>query len=129
LQIYSFLVKLPADQNILRAIENPSTSYEDIFPIGQPFKSLYAVHAVREYHASQKRKFATTQLQDCEDDTEGLGDSFATALIRALSLVVSALSDPEVIAQSPSRELQIELSSSLVEAFVAILKGNVDGIL
>ena len=40
-----------------------------------------------------------------------------------MSLVVMAISDPQVAAQCPNRELQIELGSALVELFVALLGG------
>jgi ubiquitin carboxyl-terminal hydrolase 34 len=41
-----------------------------------------------------------------------------------MSLVVMAISDPQVAAQCPNRELQIELVSALVELFVSLLGGN-----
>ncbi|KAK3380099.1 hypothetical protein B0T24DRAFT_519847 [Lasiosphaeria ovina] len=121
-EIYSFLVKLPADENILKAIGNPSTSYQEFFPLGQAFKSLYAVHALREYLGTQRRRFSPGNFEEQEEYADGWPQSYSASLIRAMSLLVPALSDPEVIAQCPSQELQMDVSSALVECFVALLK-------
>ncbi|KAK3333232.1 hypothetical protein B0T19DRAFT_354656 [Cercophora scortea] len=118
-EIYNFLIKLPADENILKAIDNPSTSHRDIFPLGQPFKSLYAVHALREYVASQQRN--TSRIPAQQGATEIPAHSNETALTKAMSIVVSAICDTEVIAQCPSRKLQLELSSSLVDCLLSLL--------
>ncbi|KAK3375132.1 hypothetical protein B0H63DRAFT_268265 [Podospora didyma] len=125
-EIYSFLVKLPADENILKVIENSSThsqaSHQMLFPLGQAFKSLYAVHALREYLGTEQRKYLPSRREQHGADSEAPPHRYAAALLRAMLLVVSAISDEEVIAQCPSSGLQIELSSSLVECFVALLK-------
>ncbi len=39
-KIYHFLIKLPTDDRILHALQSRTTPYQDIFPLGQPFKSL-----------------------------------------------------------------------------------------
>ncbi|KAK3692278.1 hypothetical protein B0T22DRAFT_9213 [Podospora appendiculata] len=119
-EMFNFLIKLPADENILKAIDNPSTSHKDIFPLGQPFKSLYAVHAVREYVTSQQRN-ASSRIPAQQGATEIPAHSYETALTKAMSLVVSAICDTEVVAQCPSRKLQIELSSSLVDCLLSLL--------
>ncbi|KAL2018794.1 hypothetical protein VTK56DRAFT_352 [Thermocarpiscus australiensis] len=121
-EIYGFLIKLPADENILEAIDQPSLSYLDMFPLGQPFKSLYAVHALHEYLGSPRPKLAASHVNEQVGDTKGWSSRRAASLSRAMSLVVPAISDPQVAAQCPSRELQIELSSALVELFVSLLK-------
>ncbi|KAK3357400.1 hypothetical protein B0T25DRAFT_452553 [Lasiosphaeria hispida] len=119
--IYSFLVKLPADEATLKAIEDPSTSYLDIFPPGQPFRSLYAVHVLLEHLASQRHK-AAAQFESYLDNPEATFSTYATSLIRAMDLVVSAISNQEVIGQCSSQERQIELGSSLMGCFVSLLK-------
>ncbi len=54
-QIYYFLVKFPVYERMLKDFES-GVSHTEIFPTGQPFKSLYAVHSLREYIASQSQK-------------------------------------------------------------------------
>jgi ubiquitin carboxyl-terminal hydrolase 34 len=127
-QIYSFLVKLPGDENVMKAIEDPSTPYSDIFPSGQPFKSLYAVHAVREYLASQRRKAPDGQLDVSADKADDMSSSpYPGHVQRAMALIVSAICDEEVIEQCPSQFWRIELSSSLVECLLSLLKGRMTG--
>ncbi|KAK3937263.1 ubiquitin carboxyl-terminal hydrolase 34, partial [Diplogelasinospora grovesii] len=118
-EMYSFLVRLPADENMLGAIDNPNTPNRDIFPVGQPFKSLYAIHTLREYLRLKRRMSAVARP---ENQADASNDNISAALLRAMSLVVSAILDQDVIAQCPSQELQIGLSSSLVDCFVCLLK-------
>lgn len=116
-------MKLPADEKMLQAIDDPSRSYVDFFPLGQPLKSLYAVHALHEYLGLQRSKF-TPGLN--EQDQKENGHSFTlrqNGLMRAMALVVAALCDPQVGAQCPNQERQIELGSALVQFFVSLLAG------
>ncbi|KAK4237057.1 hypothetical protein C8A03DRAFT_16355 [Achaetomium macrosporum] len=118
-EIYGFLVKLPADEKLLETIDDPAISYLDTFPLAQPFKSLYAVHALREYLGLQRPKSAVN-----EQRPEGYRkpNPRKNCLTRAMSLVVPALSDPQVAAQCPNRERQVELGSALVDLFVSLLR-------
>ncbi|KAK0630801.1 hypothetical protein B0T17DRAFT_231975 [Bombardia bombarda] len=118
-EVYNFLVKLPADEKVIKVLEDPSTSCRDIFPLGQPFQSLYAVHALREHLTSQRDKLRAIE-SEAHDSSKGL--IFAKSLARTMSLVVSAISDPEILNQCPNVALQIELSSSLLDCFVFLLQ-------
>ena len=124
LKIYHFLVSLPADDSILTAFENPATSYRDIFPLGQPFKSLYALHALREYLSTRQLKSNVMQVSspDGERQVDTATDR-QDALVRAISLIVAAICDPEVVERSSSESLQLKLSLELVDNFVQLLKG------
>lgn len=115
---------LPADEKALELIDDPSRQYLDTFPLGQPFKSLYAVHALHEYLGSSRPKSATSHINGQEGDSEGCLSPRAACLIRVMSLLVPAICDPKVATQCPSRELQSELGSALVELFVSLLKGT-----
>ncbi|KAI1457701.1 hypothetical protein F4805DRAFT_427886 [Annulohypoxylon moriforme] len=122
-EIYHFLVSLPADDSILTTFENPATSYRDVFPLGQPFKSLYALHALREYLSTRQLK--SNVMQVSSPDGEGQVDTAndrQDALVRAISLIVAAICDPEVIDRSSSEGLQLKLSLELVDNFVQLLK-------
>ncbi|KAK3313841.1 hypothetical protein B0H66DRAFT_483418 [Apodospora peruviana] len=122
-EIYSFLIKLPVDENTIEAIENPSTSYKTIFALGQPYKSLYAVHALREHLLNQRCKFSDNPRAQ-EDGTEDLRFPYTASLERIMSLLVSAISDPEIITQCPSVELQIELGSALLTCLMSLLQDS-----
>ena len=111
-------MKLPADEKVLEAIDNTALSYTDTFPLGQPFKSLYAIHALHEHFGCWRPSDAALVV-----DEQAHSSLHAASLVRALSLVVMAISDPQVIAQCPTQELQIELGSALVQLFVSLLRG------
>lgn len=126
-EIYQFLVKLPADESILAAFEDPRTSHRDMFPLGQPFKSLYAIHALREYLSTRRLKCQVMRLstQDTETQQKMASDQ-EEALIKSMSLLVAAICDPDVVGQCSSEVLQILLSLHLVENFVQLLKEAMD---
>ncbi|KAI0015938.1 ubiquitin carboxyl-terminal hydrolase [Xylariomycetidae sp. FL0641] len=122
-EIYKFLISLPADDSILAMFEDPKTSTRMLFPLGQPFKSLYALHALRESLRTWRIKDdvlqSTTQQKDgLEGPAQGQGD----ALIRAISLVATALCDDDIIARCSNNSMQILLSFHLVDNFVQLLK-------
>lgn len=52
-QIYSFLIKFPVYDVLLANFESEDVSYKEVFPLGRPFKSLYAIYALREYIRTQ----------------------------------------------------------------------------
>jgi ubiquitin carboxyl-terminal hydrolase 34 len=55
-QIYHFLVKFPVYGKLLAAIEDGNTSCTDVFPLGKPFKCLYAIYAIKEHSAAQLKQ-------------------------------------------------------------------------
>lgn len=114
-QIYAFLVTLPIDDRILCALESETTTYQDLFPIGHPLKSLYALHAIREYLSSQSA-LAKSQQENIFYDG---------ALRRILGLVTFAISDRAVIDNSSGVELKAALATRLVEQLLATLRGNI----
>lgn len=120
-EIYNFLIKLPSDDNILKAIKSPGIHHAEIFPSGQPLKSLYAVHVLGEHLASLHKALAL-QLDGPKTETEKLAAQCADFLVRAISLIVAAISDQDVVGQCPNPEMQIGLSSALVDTFVRILQ-------
>ncbi|KAI0395296.1 hypothetical protein F5Y17DRAFT_423819 [Xylariaceae sp. FL0594] len=126
-EIYQFLVSLPADDSTLAAFESPSTSHQDVFPLGQPFKSLYAIHALREYLSTRKLKSSMMQNSTQEAETpDRLGSEQQDAVIRAVALLVAAICDPAVIDQCANRDLRLQLALELVDNFVRLLKETVE---
>jgi ubiquitin carboxyl-terminal hydrolase 34 len=54
-KIYYFLIKFPVYERLLADFDT-DTPHAEIFPLGQPFKSLYAIHALKEYIVGQTQK-------------------------------------------------------------------------
>ncbi len=121
-QVYYFLVRLPVDDHVLKAFQSDSVSHREIFPLGQPFKSLYAIHALREYLSSRRRSTTPIQRQVDQDAIQIAIKEYSKALTRGMSLTIAAISDYEVIRRCASQELQIFLSTTLVESLVQTLK-------
>lgn len=123
-EIYTFLVKLPPDENIIRAIKAVDVPYNELFPIGQPFKSLYAVYALRHYLSSRREHKPSSQMAAEWEVVQPGGGSgeYPAALSRGMSLIVAAITDGDVLSQCPSSELRISLGSALVHCFVDIVK-------
>jgi ubiquitin carboxyl-terminal hydrolase 34 len=121
-EIYSFLVKLPPDDNILRVLKSPGTPCIDLFPLAHPYKSLYAIHALRDFLGSE-RKAAALSVDGRSDDIDDESPTqYPGVLTRCMEIVVAAISDPDLISRCPNPELQTELSSALVECLVRILQ-------
>ncbi|KAB5570070.1 hypothetical protein GE09DRAFT_957769 [Coniochaeta sp. 2T2.1] len=115
-EIYGFLTRLPPDENILRAIQSTDVPHTELFPVGQPFRSLYAVHAVQQYLAAHRR----------QEETESgfMSEEYPGALRRGLSLIVGAITDADVLDRCSSSELRIKLGSALVESLIRIVKSG-----
>lgn len=89
--------------------------YKDVFPPGQPFKSLYAVHALI--------KFTRPVVPGHINRDGSLNDTFvpypvlnSKALETAISLVVHAISDKNVL-EKASPFMRLKLTSSLLQAY------------
>ncbi|KAF9874053.1 ubiquitin carboxyl-terminal hydrolase [Colletotrichum karsti] len=115
-EIHAFLIKLPADAHMLAAFDSPDTSYRQIFPLGQPFKCLYALYAMREYMDSAGRRLKEASSTPATRDDAAV-DAYLEALVRVRRLVVSAISDPELIESCASEMLKSRLTFSLMNAY------------
>ncbi|KAN0095287.1 ubiquitin C-terminal hydrolase-like protein [Hyaloscypha variabilis] len=104
-EIYYFLVKFPVYERLMRDFDT-DTSHSEIFPTGQPFKSLYAIHALKEYIVGQTQKGSVNE----------------TALTRAISLIIAALSDRDVLDHCASDDLRDCLALHLIDCFVHFMK-------
>lgn len=118
-------MKLPADESFLQAFEDGTATSEDIFPLGQPFKCLYAIHALREYLSTRRLKAQVSQISEPDTDAHRrvvLDQS--EALVKATSLVVTAIRNTEVIGRCTNEAIRIMLSLHLVDNLVQLLKGR-----
>ncbi|KAK2595575.1 hypothetical protein QQS21_006686 [Conoideocrella luteorostrata] len=117
-EIYDFLVQLPADGQFTQIFESKTTSHRDIFLKGQPFKTLYAVHAIRD-HIQAARDHTFRVSTDTLVDSEIL-NSYKQVLRKVLRLVVDAIADSEVLDEVPL-ELQLRIAGSLLQVFVKLV--------
>lgn len=103
-EIYYFLVKFPVYDRMLELFASGST-HSEIFPVGKPFKSLYAVHSLRQYIAQSPK-----------------GTANEVTLTRAISLIVAAISDPNVLDQCGSDDLKDVLALHMIDCLLQFLK-------
>ncbi|RYP38449.1 hypothetical protein DL767_002565 [Monosporascus sp. MG133] len=124
-EIYQFLVKLPADESILAVFDDPTKTYRDVFPSGQPFKCLYALHALREYLSTRRLKNSVSRVsaQNSEKQRESATADQEDALVKAMSLIIVAICDPDLINRCSSEVMRMALSFQLVDNYVQLLKG------
>ncbi|RXG47542.1 hypothetical protein VDGE_06482 [Verticillium dahliae] len=120
-EIFHFLVNLPVDAKILKAIDSTATTHRDIFPKGQCHKSIYAVYALKEYLKSARRKQAAA-VSSGRDDDRG-EDVLAKALTRSQALVVAALSDREALDDCSSSH-KLFLCQELIGLYLHILQDS-----
>lgn len=125
-EIYHFLIELPVEEQSLRLVESPTVDYHDIFPPGQSFRALYGIFALEEYVS---RVHTQEDRSTPEDQTAA-----QCGLHQALSLLVPAISDKDVVGQCPQSLLQVKLGSRLVQALLNVvcdplLTGNACGLL
>ncbi|KAF4442789.1 hypothetical protein FACUT_1811 [Fusarium acutatum] len=127
-RIYYFLIKLPTDGHFMRLISSGTTSSKDIFPSGQPFKSLYAVHALVEYAEALLPSQLISHLNGV---TTGSGSDpviLPEALKTPISFIVQAISDEDIF-NGASVFLRLKLASTLLHALRQFLDrvGNLRG--
>ena len=107
---------------MLTSFDTLNPSYKDIFVFGHPFKSLYAVHVLTDYLESKKRPYLMEQRSSNLNPVTM--EEYTKAGLRALSLVVAAFSDPEVIESCPTSSQRRRLCAALVNFYFRILKGG-----
>lgn len=121
MQIYHFLVRLPANYRVVESFEDETACASDLFPPGHAFKSLYTVHALCEY-----KELA---LQDNDRPRPSVGPqlfprrTYEEARISSISLIVKALSDDSGLLQH-SEAVQIKLAASLLHILIRWLQGE-----
>ncbi|CAD6506520.1 BgTH12-07747 [Blumeria graminis f. sp. triticale] len=105
-EIYYFLKTLPVYDRLLNNFRT-NTPYSEIFPSGQPFKSLYAIHGLHEYNSSRQPK---------------KGAAAEVASSRAVSLIIAAISDPAVLDGCENTEVRDSLALQLIDCLLLLLK-------
>jgi ubiquitin carboxyl-terminal hydrolase 34 len=93
-----------------------------VFPLGEPFKCLYTIHALREYLSTRRLRSLAIRAQGTEGESRDIPGE-KEPLLKTMSLVVAAIEDPNVIGGCPTESLQRELSFRLLDTFVQLLTG------
>ncbi|KAL7909997.1 hypothetical protein GGI35DRAFT_351616 [Trichoderma velutinum] len=121
-EMYSLLIKLPTDRHIIDLFESPTTVYTDLFPPGQPYKCLYAIHAFFKYIESVRLAESNSDEAARDKDRGFARVSYKEVLRTSSSLVAQAISDESLLDQiSPA--LQIEIMGALMHTFAQLLRG------
>jgi len=125
MQIYYFLIKFPVYGRLLEDFDSETSPYLDVFPLGQPFKSLYAIHALRQYVVGSSQQVSLCQYRI---STRSLifskGSVNESVLARATKLIVAAISDKDVLGQCASDDLRDCLALHFIDCLVQFLKGS-----
>ncbi|RDW59732.1 hypothetical protein BP6252_12819 [Coleophoma cylindrospora] len=109
-EIYLFLIKFPIYDKLLKAFEKNETRYLDVFPKDQPFKCLYAIHALKECVL-----FKPVPKGNASDSN----------ITRTVSLLVAAISDENILASYGDAELRDGVALSLIDCLVRFLRETV----
>ncbi|KAK1691356.1 ubiquitin carboxyl-terminal hydrolase [Colletotrichum godetiae] len=115
-EIHTFLTGLPADTHMLATFDSPDASYRQVFPSGQPFKSLYALYAMTEYIGAAGRRL-NEAMATLADTVDADVDAYLDALVRVRALVVAAISDCEILGDCASGALQNRLTYNLMNVY------------
>ncbi|PTB67813.1 hypothetical protein BBK36DRAFT_1193875 [Trichoderma citrinoviride] len=119
-EVFRLLVDLPVDGHIIDLLESQTTVYTDLFPPGQPYKTLYAIGALSKYLEPVRSKESTND-EDSGGDDHGFRQIPNEEVLRScLSLIVQAISDETFLHQISSR-LSIQVMEALMQTFVTLL--------
>ena len=96
-----------------------------MFPVGEPFKCLYALHALREHLSTRRLKSTVSQAsgQNSEEQKKSATADQEDAIFKGMSLIIAAICDPELVGHCSSDDIRMKLSLQLVENYVHLLKG------
>ena len=86
-EIHEFLAQLPINEEFLAQFDQAGLAYTSIFHIGQPYKSLYALHALQQYLDLRRQTVHVFETADTQMETPGLSDA-------ALPLPDAPLAEP-----------------------------------
>lgn len=108
---------------MLEAIHSPSTPCAEIFPETQPYKALYAVHAIEEYLDSARRQGTKYYSAGERDNASGGQRAHAGLIVRIHSLLIRAISDLRALDASLEGAIQGRLCSSLIGLYLRSSNG------
>ena len=105
----------------MESFESNVSSYKDVFPPDQPFRCLYAIHALFEYKQLAGRSMHSDEI--VPKSSISLTKTYAEARLQTVSRLVEAILDPEGVSNSFAK-LDIQVTSSLLQALNQWLRGK-----
>ncbi|KOS18906.1 hypothetical protein ESCO_001220 [Escovopsis weberi] len=114
-EVYKFLIMLPADCRAMDRIDKPTTSYSEIFTSGEPFKTLYAMHALTELLEATRPRGSDGNVYRAFSLT-----SYDATARKAFELIVHAISDMDLVPDTEA-QLQVDILDSLVQMLMKLL--------
>ena len=103
------------------AIKDNQQPYEDVFPVEQPFKTLYALYTLTEY--INRAQPPSPWAVDNHCDAPSSSKEHSEILKRWTALILQAICDLGLVA-GLSHGLRIRLKSGLMFAYIRLLKGT-----
>lgn len=104
----------------MESFEEPTASYTDIFPPGQPFRSLYAMHVLTEYKDLARQPRGDGNVSGSKPP---LSSSYTEARRRAVCFIVQAVLDPKVSSHT-TLGLELRITSSFMQSLLKWLQGK-----
>ncbi|KAL7930517.1 hypothetical protein V8C35DRAFT_312875 [Trichoderma chlorosporum] len=118
--VYSLLIKLPTGRHVLDLFESQKATYTDLFPTGQPYKSLYAIQAFFKYGESIRLAEAFNGGVISRDD--GFPRVSYREVLRASSFLISQSISDDTLLDQVYPSLQIEIMGALMHTFAQLLR-------
>ncbi|EPE07356.1 ubiquitin carboxyl-terminal hydrolase [Ophiostoma piceae UAMH 11346] len=74
-EVYELLVHLAVGENMFQLFERDGLSYQDVLHANQPYKSLYALHALREFLVTRQKEERKLRTMPKEADIDIVNDT------------------------------------------------------
>ncbi|OAQ97076.1 hypothetical protein LLEC1_00963, partial [Akanthomyces lecanii] len=120
-EAYHFLLRLPADGQLMQRLSADDTEYEDHFVPDQPYRLLYTIFALMEC-VMEAPSDRTLLEQDSQTVTEA--KSYIAMLDKALRLLSRGLDD-EMITRTASDRVKVQVTSTLIVQFLRLFDDTV----
>ena len=119
--MYDFLVQLPISGRHVALFESDLTTFTDITHEGEPFKTLYTIHAAGEYIDTSEAKMFLHREDSL--DTQTTLQGYTCSVTRLLTLFVQAVSMAKVFGASSS-SVHLSLTGALWKLFVKLFSSK-----
>lgn len=118
-QAYNFLLRLPADGQLMQRLSADDTKYEDHFVPDQPYRLQYTVFALMECVTE-----ALPHREPSGDHSSMTIEAkyYIRMLDKALRLLARGLDD-ETITQAASGPVKVQIISALIVPFLRLFEG------
>ncbi|KAI9850642.1 MAG: hypothetical protein M1824_003198 [Vezdaea acicularis] len=105
-EIWQLLVSFPVQEQVRRAVLDPQVPYSQVFPAGQPFKSLYSTHT----------------LLTCLDEHRRKGSTDEAFMTRGTNVLTWALTGEELFDGACSFSLKVHVANQMLNCLIRFIK-------